>query len=173
MGAENGNFPSNIGDGFPGNMSNFFPALIQKMFERGRRAESGQWNGKDTSFKDILFGILGDVAPKPRTGINTYTRNVSEQAVLTNRTVKAIEQVIPMWLSKIYSAITGNNERMYDYSSGKLIDTRRYVSDVMYRDNDFTSSMGEGASSLLRAARQQNKRFADVKDYDEFQNFVN
>lgn len=149
-------------------MENFFPALLSKFAERGRRFERPAEEGGG-KLLDFVMGILG-VAPKSRSGIDIAMKDPSNPGQITNRTIHAIEQVIPMWLSRIYSAVSGEGLQMYNYGTGKLEKVSTIISRETHSANDLAGRMGTGAYEFRR--RGESIRFRDPKIDDDFQNYL-
>lgn len=149
-------------------LESFFPALLSKWADRGRNfnrsAEEG--GGK---FSDFIYGLLGSNV-KARHGIDVALRNPAGQAVLTNRTVHSIEQVIPMWLSRIYSAVSGDPLQMYNYSTGRLDKATDIFSKEHHTSNDLVGRMGTAASNFQR--RGEAVKFNNPKMDEDFKNYL-
>ena len=123
-------------------MQGFFPSLLDKLADRGRRFGKTQEEGGGKLI-DLVAGILG-VQTKAKGSIETGLKDPSAQAMITNRTVQAIEQVIPMWLSKIYSAVSGDPLQMYNYSTGKLTNVAQALAKQHHDVNDVAGRMISG-----------------------------
>lgn len=143
---------------------NFFPALLNKFADRGRRAESGE----STSILDMILGIFG-VTERSRSGIDITGRNLSEQAAFTNRTAKAVEQVIPMWLSRIYSAISGDPLQIFDYGTGRFARVTEVIGRETHNAYDLAGRMGEGYAEMERRASSMHFMNADMdRDFRDY-----
>lgn len=142
----------------------FFPALLNKFADRGRLVESGE----STSFLDTILGIFG-VTERARSGIDITGRNLSEQAAFTNRTAKAVEQVIPMWLSRIYSAISGDPLQIFDYGTGRFSRVTEVVGRETHNAYDLAGRMGEGYAEMERRASSMHFINADMdRDFRDY-----
>lgn len=151
-------------------MENFFPALLNKFAERGKRFEKGEDEGGG-QLKDFLFGVLGVKSSSRSTiDVSTKVEKLSAEAAFTNRTAKAIEQVIPMWLSKIYSAISGDTLSMYDYTTGKLVSASKVFSDRTHSANDLVGRMGQSAYTFIK--RGNAYKFQSAEQQEDFQNYL-
>lgn len=146
-------------------MQSFFPALMDKLAERGRRFGKTQEEGGG-KLLDFFAGMLG-VQTKAKGSIDTSLKDPSAQTMLTNRTVHAIEQVIPMWLSKIYSAVSGDPLQTYNYSTGKLTNVAQALAKQHHDVNDVAGRMGGAAYQVQR--RAEAVKFAKVEDQEKFQ----
>lgn len=149
-------------------MQGFFPSLLDKLADRGRRFGKTQEEGGGKLI-DLVAGILG-VQTKAKGSIETGLKDPSAQAMITNRTVQAIEQVIPMWLSKIYSAVSGDPLQMYNYSTGKLTNVAQALAKQHHDVNDVAGRMSGAAYQVTR--RAEAVRFAKVEDQEKFSEFM-
>lgn len=149
-------------------MQGFFPALLDKLADRGRRFGKTQEEGGGKLI-DLVAGILG-VQTKAKGSIETGLKDPSAQAMITNRTVQAIEQVIPMWLSKIYSAVSGDPLQMYNYSTGKLTNVAQALAKQHHDVNDVAGRMGSASYQVTR--RAEAVKFAKVEDQEAFSDFM-
>lgn len=149
-------------------MQGFFPSLLDKLADRGRRFGKTQEEGGGKLI-DLVAGILG-VQTKAKGSIETGLKDPSAQAMITNRTVQAIEQVIPMWLSKIYSAVSGDPLQMYNYSTGKLTNVAQALAKQHHDVNDVAGRMSGAAYQVTR--RAEAVRFAKAEDQEKFSEFM-
>ena len=139
-------------------LEGFFPALLSKLNDRGKRYGSGESN----KLSDFFAGLLGYEERSRRT-IDTTTRDPSAQAMFTNRTAQAIENVIPMWLSKIHSALTGDEEQVFDYGAGKFTRVVDVLSQTSNSVNDLANRMGNAAGNFLDLAKSVRFENADME----------
>ena len=146
----------------------FFPALLAKWADRGRIFSKPVEEGGG-KISDFIFGSLGSNV-RSRHGIDNALMNPTGQAVLTNKTVHAVEQVIPMWLSRIYSAVSGDPISMYDYSTGKLMKATEVYAKEHHISNDLVGRMGRAAYSFQR--RGESVRFKDPKMDEDFRQYM-
>ena len=149
-------------------LESFFPALLAKWADRGRNFSKPVEEGGG-KISDFIFGLLGSNV-RSRHGIDTTLKNPTGQAVLTNKTVHAVEQVIPMWLSRIYSAVSGDPVSMYDYSTGKLMKATEVYAKEHHTSNDLVGRMGSAASNFQR--RGESVRFKDPKMDEDFRQYM-
>lgn len=129
---------------------------------------------------DLLSSILGIFGVK--TGVNKKidTSKYHKGPVpFDGVTRKAIIDVIPTYLRRIEAALTGNQETMYDYSSGKWVKAR----DVKKQFDDIRKNSISSATSDIRGAMNDAIKLArnstDVRDresldaaWDEFYQFL-
>lgn len=149
-------------------MKNFFPSLLDKFAEMGKRFELTPEEGGG-NIKDLILGMFG-IQNRPRTTIHTGVDDLSKETVITNRTTHAIEQVIPMWLSRIYSGITGEPIQLYNYSSGKLVSASDEYARQMHESNDVAGRMGSTMYTIQDVAR--SARFDKVEDQEKFMDWL-
>ena len=146
-------------------LEGFFPALLSKLNDRGKRYGSGESN----KLSDFFAGLLGYEERSRRT-IDTTTRDPSAQAMFTNRTAQAIENVIPMWLSKIHSALTGDEEQVFDYGAGKFTRVVDVLSQTSNSVNDLANRMGNAAGNFLDLAK--SVRFENANMEGKFHDYL-
>lgn len=148
------------------NVAAFFPALLTKALTQGKKgagsAEGGSW-------KDLIAGFFG-VEQRSRSSIDTSMKAPSAQALFTNRTAMAIEQVMPMWLSKIHSALTGESVKIYNYSTGRYDNVTDVISQTVHSAKDLTNRMGVATGNLM--TRLEGYQFADPKLREDFMNYA-
>lgn len=150
---------------------NFFPSLLAKWADQGKRFD------KDTSegggkFIDLLAGIFG-VQPKAGGSLDLTPRNMLEKAEFTNKTATAIEKVIPMWLSKIYSGITGKEERTWNYTKGELFSVNKVIADSSHDVSDYVGRMGSSSRNFInRATNKDAFEFIDPDMEKDFENYL-
>lgn len=147
------------------NLGSFFPAMLQKLGQRGKRFESGESN----SILDMLAGFFG-VTPRSRTSIDTEQENPLRTVPFTAKTSRAIEEVIPMWLSKIYSAVSGSPLMVYNYTTGKLEKASKVISASEHDARDLVGRMGESGYETIQRAGMYN--FRTSKEKEDFQKYV-
>lgn len=141
-------------------MENFFPSLLAKFADQGRRfdKDASEGGGK---FIDLLAGLLR-VQPRASSSLDLRPQNIMQKAEFTNKTANAIENVIPMWLSKIYSAVSGQPLSMYNYATGEMESVMRSVADTYHSANDLAGRMGPSARMFLdRATDNEAFQFVD------------
>lgn len=147
------------------NMEAFIPALLQKWADRGKLVE----NGKSNKLSDALLGFLG-IDTRSRATIDTEYENPLAAASFTTKTTRAIEEVIPMWLARIDSHISGQPLMVYNYSTGKLERARDIIASGERSSRDLVGRMGDGAREIINRAGAYNFKTDDEKD--KFVDFV-
>ena len=146
------------------NMQGFLPALMQKMTERGRLYETGKSNKKF----DMLMGLLAP-SQESKTGISTRNSDYLKAAQITNKTVRAIEEVIPMWLSRIDSHLTGGPMMVYDYERGQLVNAGKVIAENERYNRNIAKNI-DGYYEV--ASRAKNYKFKNEGDQKAFLDFV-
>lgn len=146
------------------NMEGFLPALLQKMAERGRLYEKGKSDKK----LDMLMGILSP-SQDSRTSINTAHDDYLKAAQLTNKTVRAIEEVIPMWLSRIDAHLTGGPIMVYDYNTGQLKNASKVISETERNNRNLAKNV-DGFNEVI--SRAKTYKFKNDNDQKAFLDFI-
>ena len=147
------------------NLGSFIPALLTKAADRGRRFERGESN----KISDMLFGLFG-VEQKSANRIYTERDEYLKAAKFTDKTTRAIEEVIPTLLAKIDSSLTGGPLMIYDYKQGKFVKATSIVARTMYEANDLAGRGGETTWKIIERARKMP--FKTQEDSDNFQKYV-
>lgn len=146
------------------NASNFFSALLNKAYSRGQAFERGD----SDSILDAFLGLLG-VPQRSRTMIDTEYQNPLAPAQFTSKTTRAIEEVIPMWLSRIYSAVSGNPLEIFNYKTGKYERAANIVNRTERNARDLVGRMGDTGRMIFERARAYNwETDEDRKDFENF-----
>lgn len=128
------------------NLGSFFPALLTKAAERGKNfSESG-------SLLDLVLGLVG-VNTRSNKQITTMRPDMLQPATFTNKFVTAVEEVIPMWLSRIDSHISGMPMEVYNYSTGRLEKVRNVISSTVDRTSNLVKRMGESGSEFIERSK--------------------
>lgn len=147
------------------NSQNFFAALLQKASDRGKRFADGE----SSNPIDALLGLLG-VNRASRTNIRTANDNLKDRAVFSNKTAKAIEEVIPTLLARIEAGITGGPLRLYDYRAGKFVDVRSVIAEKESEARDLVKRSGDTYWNMMERASKY--RFKDAGDSKKFQDYI-
>ena len=146
------------------NLASFLPALFQKWNQRGKKYENGEGN-----FMDMIAGLFG-IRQTSRSSIDTEYENPLAAANFTAKTTRAIEEVIPMWLSKIYSAVSGDELQVYNYTTGRLEKASGVVAKSRREARDLVGRMGEGASTIMQRAGLY--KFKNSDEQTKFEDFI-
>ena len=161
----------------------FIPSLLSKIYDNGI---------KGPSFLEELGFDLGEIfgiKNYAQTKIDTkyYNKGVTPFDGVTK---KAIVEVIPTYLSKIYSAVSGRDEVLYDYDNGKfgskkdliekkreeekyrviysydaLSDIKQGISDLGY-NYEQSRSIGDDIENFLLEMTKRGERFNPRKQTD-------
>ena len=136
---------------FDETLSNFFPSLLLKITGLGDKHE-GSWLWEKVS---SIFGIKAE----KKNEINT-ANYYKEQLPFDGVTKKAITDVIPTYLKKILSALTGKEEMTFDYANGVYRKTSDMQRDYqLEQERKARSGYGDIISSVK--ARSKAYEFAD------------
>lgn len=146
------------------NISGLLPAIYQKLVAKGKRYESG----KSTELGDMLAGIF---APENRSNstIRTNNDNYLKPAQITGKTIRAIEEVIPMWLARIDSHLSGEPMMIYDYKDGKLKNAGGVLA-KNERDVKNLATNIDGYYDII--GRAEKYKFNNDKEKEKFLDFV-
>ena len=99
-----------------------------------------------TGRNGTFFQMLGDLLGLKVPDLKINTANYKKDAVpWSGKDHKALTDVIPTWLSKIYSGITGKQEKRYDYEKGKYVTTEDIKKDY---DKEFKYAVARANTSI-------------------------
>ena len=147
------------------NLEGFLPSLLMKLGQRGRNYAAG----KDESVAGFLGQFFG-LKDRSRSGIVTEYADPLAKANFTSKTTRAVEEVIPMWLSKIYSAVSGDPLMVYNYSTGRLERAASAVARYERESKDLVGNMGDTGRVITRRASAY--RFETSEEKQKFEDFV-
>lgn len=147
------------------NIGSFLPALFTKMADRGKRFERGE----SEDWKDALMGIFG-VEQRSRSYISTEREDYLKAAKFTDKTTRAIEEVIPTLLAKIDSSLTGNPLMIYDYKQGKFVKATSIIASGEYDVKDLAGKGGETTWKMMQRAGAY--KFRTTEDSDQFKSYM-
>ena len=147
------------------NLEGFLPSLLMKLGQRGRNYAAG----KDESVTGFLGQFFG-LKDRSRSGIVTEYADPLAKANFTSKTTRAVEEVIPMWLSKIYSAVSGDPLMVYNYSTGRLERAASAVARYERESKDLVGNMGDTGRVITRRASAY--RFETSEEKQKFEDFV-
>ena len=147
------------------NIGSFLPALFTKMADRGKRFERGE----SERWQDALMGIFG-IEQKSQTSLSPERDDYLKAAKFTDKTTRAIEEVIPMLLSKIDSSLTGGPLMVYDYKRGKFVKAASVIADAEYNARDLAGKGGETTWKMM--GRASKYRFRTTQDAEQFQQYM-
>lgn len=131
---------------FNKSLSGFFSSFIMKMGDYG----------------DSNYGVMANIAKmlgyKDKLKTNFDTANYNKGAVpFDGVTRKAIIDVIPTYLSKIYTAVSGSNETRYDYERGKFVTTDSLKKELQ---SIFDQSSNSASYDIKREFENYSKAFS-------------
>lgn len=99
-----------------------------------------------TGRNGTFFQMLGDLLGLKVPDLKMNTANYKKDAVpWSGKDHKALTDIIPTWLSKIYSGITGKQEKRYDYEKGKYISIEDIKKDY---DKEFEYAVAKANTSI-------------------------
>lgn len=144
-------------------LAGIIPSLIAKMNNAGKKSDNGIMG-----FLGKIFGIKD----KSNETINpgAYNKGAIPFDGITKR---AITDVIPYYLRKMTSALTGGQEMTYNYESGRWMTVRSLLTE---HKNVNESALNSTTSTLLGIlesnmnGRRLSNSFENKKDYDSFMN---
>lgn len=144
-------------------LAGIIPSLIAKMNNAGKKSDNGIMG-----FLGKIFGIKD----KSNETINpgAYNKGAIPFDGITKR---AITDVIPYYLRKMTSALTGGQEMTYNYESGRWMTVRSLLTE---HKNVNESALNNTTSTLLSIlesnmnGRRLSNSFENKKDYDSFMN---
>ncbi|MCM1230290.1 MAG: phage tail tip lysozyme [Ruminococcus flavefaciens] len=152
-------------------MESFFPSLLAKWADQGKRFDKDPTEGGGRLI-DLVAGIFG-VQPRKGGYFDLTPQDINKKAEITNRFTTAVEKVIPMWLSKIYSAISGEPLSMYNYVKGEVQSVTKTVSDTIHDSNDLVGRMGAGARNFYNRATDKSAfQFVDPEMEKQWENYL-
>ena len=141
---------------FDKSLSEFFPALLNKV------ATTKDSDNPFLKTINDVFGINNGI--KKKADLGNYNRGVIG---FDGESKKALVEVIPTYLSRIESAVTGNEERAFDYKSGVF----RNISEMQkVLDEELRSIKLSGYTNVLSEIKKVTGAF-NFKNEKELNNF--
>lgn len=132
-------------------LAGFFPALMARA---NTMANKDTYDGGKPIWQ--MLGKIFGIRNKYKTNIET--RNFNHGAVSWDGVSKKyLEEVIPYYLRKMTSALTGERERVYDPESGRWVDLSSY------RENYAQSEYNRGISAFGEFRAQMNELIKDIR----------
>ena len=135
---------------FDESFSAFFPAMLQK-FNRMAN-QDGNWLMK-------TIGQIFGYNPKTSSTVELDKYHKGDMN-FNGITQKAITEVIPTYLRKILSAVSGSNEMLFDYQKGKFIDYMQAKDEVKKEDR-------QAAFSSMEMYNELKNRLSAIEFTDE------
>ena len=125
-------------------------------------------NSTDTTFNPILSLLKDLIGLEPSVKKNLDTSKYNKGAIpFDGATKKAIVEVIPTYLSKILSAVSGSGETRYNYETGKFMDVRDIKSYMRNIEKDAARNAGYDIRDEIGKYSSQI-RFGSKKERDQF-----
>lgn len=117
-------------------------------------------NGKNGGFFQFLGDMFGLTVPDLKMDLSKYNK---EAMSWTGKDHKALTEVIPTWLSKIYSGITGREEQRFDYNKGQFISASQIKKKY---DNSYNAAVADANYSINEELEKNidKIRFSNEKD---------
>ena len=148
---------SNVDETF----SNFFPALLNRV------AATKDSDNPILQMVNTIFGVNPKV--KRNIDLGNYNKGVIG---FDGESKKALVEVIPTYLRKIESALSGSEEKIYDYSSGKFKSAKKLKDDYEKEVSriktsgygTFRNEFREIAKSFNIGSEEELKTFYDEVD---------
>ena len=142
---------------FDENLSAIMPAILAKI---------SSWEDNDNPFLNSINKIFGyNVKVKRNIDLGDYEKGKVEW---DGESKKALVEVIPAYLRRIESALTGEEERIFNYDKGIFVDKRTLQKqfDEKVRDAD-TSGYTMLKSSMREIARKMDLSAKDMEQFEE------
>lgn len=141
------------------------PSIIAKLNAAGKKEDSGIMG-----FLGKIFGIKD----KSKESINTsaYTKGAIPFDGITKR---AITDVIPYYLRKMTSILTGEQEMVYDFSTGKWTGMRTVKSNHQKTVNSANIGTADALVRILESnmgGRRLSNSYQNKSDYDRMMNTI-
>ena len=117
-------------------------------------------SGKNGGFFQFLGDMFGLTVPDLKMDLSKYNK---EAMSWTGKDHKALTEVIPTWLSKIYSGITGREEQRFDYNKGQFISASQIKKKY---DNSYNAAVADANYSINEELEKNidKIRFSNEKD---------
>lgn len=117
-------------------------------------------SGKNGGFFQFLGDMFGLTVPDLKMDLSKYNK---EAMSWTGKDHKALTEVIPTWLSKIYSGITGREEQRFDYNKGQFISASQIKKKY---DNSYNAAIADANYSINEELEKNidKIRFSNEKD---------
>ena len=148
-------------EAFDKNMTGLFSSFIARMNEWADSDSGGLIN-----FKGIIGSLLGiKIDNKTKLDTSKYNRGPMP---FDGETKKAIVDVIPAYLARIESAISGMPERVYDGRTGKFKTVREVQKEYQKMEKSAIRSAGYGIEEDFETwARERIKNDSSLKSDEE------
>lgn len=150
--------PKALADAFE-SVNNTLAGSISTALVNLTQAKSGDNGG--------FFKFLGDIFGLKKPNLDMDLSKYEKGAVAwTGKDHKALTDVIPTWLSKIYSGITGLEEQRYDYEKGKFLSVSEIRKD---HEKRYTSAVGRANLDINRELQKNINKLglSNTEDRDQ------
>lgn len=154
--------------GFDSTFKNFFSSLLLKT-----SSESSKVTGESNPLREFLAEHFG-LKPEYEGSIDPG-KYVKGTIPFDGMTKQAIIEVIPTYLRKILSAVSGNDEKVYNYSIGKFVTSRNLEKDLNTKiDNSYDgfNSKYDIHNQFEKLGLQDKERDVLDKDLNKFYKFL-
>lgn len=117
-------------------------------------------SGKNGGFFQFLGDMFGLTVPDLKMDLSKYNKDAMQW---NGKDHKALTEVIPTWLSKIYSGITGKEEQRFDYEKGKFMSASQIKKKY---DNSYNAAVADANYSINEELEKNidKIRFSNDKD---------
>lgn len=150
------------------------PNLLQESMKSFNESLSGLFtsavaklnqSGYENPIANFLKELLGfDGSAKKSIDVSNYYKGATPFDGVTK---KAITEVIPTYLSKILTAVSGESETRYNYETGKFVSVKSIKNYIRDLESDASLSAGMDIYSDMQDLAK-NIRFKDKKQKDQF-----
>lgn len=136
-------------------ISGFFPAILMKI---------AKLSDSDNPILAAIGNVLGiKNRPKKSIDLSSYERG---PIPFDGVTKKAIVEVIPGYLSKILSTLSGKPEKAYDYNKGSFVDVETIYKDFEDKKRSAAESQFNALSDLILSSNDiQTGDYAQKNEY--------
>lgn len=132
--------------------------------------------GRNGGFFQFLGDMFGLQIPDLTMDTSKYNKDVTPW---TGKDHKALTEVIPTWLSKIYSGITGKEEQRFDYDKGKFITAsdlkksydKEYNAAVAKANYSINKELTDNLNKIRFSNQEDKKAILDAIEKIEKYNF--
>lgn len=132
--------------------------------------------GRNGGFFQFLGDMFGLQIPDLTMDTSKYNKDV---VPWTGKDHKALTEVIPTWLSKIYSGITGKEEQRFDYDKGKFITAsdlkksydKEYNAAVAKANYSINKELTDNLNKIRFSNQEDKKAILDAIEKIEKYNF--
>lgn len=146
-------------------LKGMIPSIMAKLNAAGKKEDSGVMG-----FLGKIFGI------KEKSKESVNTNNYNKGAIpFDGITKRAITDVIPYYLRKMTSILTGDQEMVYDYSSGRWTGMKAIKADFQKTINSANDATTQKLVQILESnmgGRRLSDSFETKKQYEEMMDVI-